>query len=93
MINPLQINIKGINHVDFAITFVLMKKECKQDVVFYRGEDAKEKFVEMLENDLKKIHKKIRLCQKKKKMIYTDKDRGDFNKATHCWICKEPLEK
>ena len=55
----------------------------KQDPVLYRAkkedEDIGEKFVEMLEADIKRIHK---IFDFSKKMIFTEEDRCEFEKAT-----------
>ena len=48
-----------------------------------KDEDIGEKFVEMLEEDIKKIHKEFDFS---KKMIFTEEDKFAFEKATLCWI-------
>ena len=50
-----------------------------------KDEDIGEKFVEMLEEDIKKIHKEFDFS---KKMIFTEEDKFAFEKATLCWICQ-----
>ena len=52
-------------------------------LVSYTGEDAAQKFVEMLEEDIKIIAN-----IPEKKMIFGEKEKEQFNKATKCWICK-----
>ena len=49
-------------------------------------ENIGEKFVEMLEEDIKRIHKKFDFSTK---MIFTTEDRCAFEKAKICWICQE----
>ena len=44
------------------------------------------KFVEMLEEDIERIQEKFDFS---KKMIFTEKDRSAFEKATVCWICQK----
>ena len=64
--------------------------KCFDDEVYppvirlYTGEDSAKKFVEMLEEDIRKIAN-----IPPKKMIFTDKDVKDFNEAVTCWICNE----
>ena len=57
--------------------------------VLYRAKDENEyisqKFVEMLEKSIKRIRKKFNFS---KKMIFTEKDKDDFEKAKICWICQ-----
>ena len=61
--------------------------------VFYRAknedEDIGEKFVEMLEKDIKRIHEEFDFS---KRMIFTEKDKSAFEKATFCWICQEKFD-
>ena len=53
-------------------------------LVSYTGEDSSQKFVEMLENDIREIAN-----IPPKKMILGEKEKDQFNKETVCWICKE----
>ena len=53
-------------------------------LVSYMGEDAAQKFVEMLEEDIKIITN-----IPEKKMIFGKKEKEQFDKETKCWICKE----
>ena len=52
----------------------------KPKLVSYTGEDAAQKFVEMLEEDIKIITN-----IPEKKIIFGEKER--FDKETKCWIC------
>ena len=52
----------------------------------YTGEDAMQKFVEWLGNDVKEIAK-----IPPKKMIFGKKEAEQYNKETKCWICKGEL--
>ena len=47
-------------------------------------EDVAQKFVDMLENNVKSIHKKF---DKPKRMIFGSREKIEFKKATKCWIC------
>ena len=49
-------------------------------------EDISAIFVEMLERDIKRIQEKFDFS---KKMIFTFKDKDDFEKAEICWICQK----
>ena len=43
-------------------------------------------FVEMLERDIKRIQEKFDFS---KKMIFSPKDKDNFEKARVCWICQK----
>ena len=49
-------------------------------------EDVSAIFVEMLERDIKRIQEKFDFS---KKMIFSFKDKDDFEKAEICWICQK----
>ena len=63
--------------------------KCFDDNVFkpvlrsYTGEDAAQKFVKMLEEDIKIIAN-----ISEKKMIFGEKEKEQYKKETECWICK-----
>ena len=65
-----------------------------QDPVVFRAENGDEDvgqiFVEMLERDLRKIHKEFDFA---KKMIFKRENRKEFEKAENCWICGLSLKK
>ena len=46
-------------------------------------------FLEMLEEDIQRIYKKFEFS---KKMIFTFKDKGEFEKAKICWICQKEFK-
>ena len=66
--------------------------KCFDDNVFkprlrsYKGQDAMQKFVEWLENDVKEI-----AYIPEKKMIFKIQEQQQYEKETECWICKEDL--
>ena len=66
--------------------------KCFDDNVFeprlrsYTGEDAMQKFVEWLENDVKEIANIPEVD-----MIFGKKEAERYNKETKCWICKGEL--
>ena len=53
-------------------------------LVSYTGEDAEQKFVEMLEEDIKIIAN-----IPKKKMIFGKEEKERFDKQTKCWMCNK----
>ena len=55
--------------------------------VLYRGENVPQKFVEMLERDIKTIYKEFDFS--KKMAPLTEKEQYDFEKAKICWICQK----
>ena len=61
-----------------------------QKPVLFRAESEDEDisaiFVEMLERDIKRIQEKFDFS---KKMIFSPKDKDDFEKAEICWICQK----
>ena len=52
-------------------------------------EDVSQIFVEIFGENIKKNHRKFAFP---KKMIFTNKNRLDFNEATVCWICGDLLD-
>ena len=52
-------------------------------LVSFTGEDAAQKFVEMLEEDIKIIAN-----IPEKKIIFCKEEKERFDKETKCWICK-----
>ena len=58
----------------------------KPKLVSYTGEDAAQKFVEMLEEDIEII------ANIPEKMIFGEKEKEQFDKETKCWICNEEFE-
>ena len=59
---------------------------CSIEPRTYTGEDAIQKFIEWLEEDVKYI-----ATFPTKKMIFGKNEEIDFNTATRCWICKGEL--
>ena len=56
-------------------------------LVSYTGEDAAQKFVEMLEKDIKIITN-----IPEKKMIFNIQEQKQYEKETECWICNEQID-
>ena len=63
-------------------------KVYKPKLVSYTGEDAAQKFVNMLEKDIREI-----TSIPDKKMIFGEEELKRFNKETTCWICGEKFIK
>ena len=59
--------------------------------VLYRArdenEDVSQKFIEMLEEEIKKIHKEFDFA--KKMLPLTKKEQSEFENARVCWICQK----
>ena len=55
-------------------------------LVSYTGEDAAQKFVKMLEEDIREITN-----IPKKKMLFGKEEKERFDKVTKCWICNKEL--
>ena len=71
----------------FCYKIVCFDEKYNPKPVLFRAKSGEEDigaiFVEMLEEDIKRIYKKFEFS---KKMIFTFKDKGDFEKAEICWI-------
>ena len=59
----------------------------KPKLVTYTGEDAAQKFVEMLEEDIRIIAN-----IPEKKMIFGKEEKERFDKETKCWMCNEEFD-
>ena len=74
----------------FCYKIVCFDERYNQKPVLFRAksedEDISAIFVEMLEQDIKRIQEKFEFS---KKMIFTFKDKNDFEKAKICWICQK----
>ena len=56
-------------------------------LVSYTGEDAAQKFLEMLEENIREI-----TIIPYKKMIFGEKEKERFDKETKCWICNKEFD-
>ena len=52
-----------------------------------KNEDISQKFIELLERDIKTIYKKFNFS--KKMLPLTEKEKSKFEKAKICWICQK----
>ena len=62
-------------------------KVYKPKIVSYTGKDAAQKFVEMLEEDIKIIAN-----IPEKKIIFGKEEKERFDKETKCWMCKGEIQ-
>ena len=74
----------------FCFKIVCFDERYNQKPVLFRArsedEDVSAIFVEMLEQEIKRIQEKFDFS---KKMIFSPKDKDDFEKARVCWICRK----
>ena len=74
----------------FCFKIVCFDERYNKKPVLFRArsedEDVSAIFVEMLERDIKRIQEKFDFS---KKMIFSLKDKDDFEKARVCWICQK----
>ena len=74
----------------FCFKIVCFDEKYNQKPVLFRAESEDEDisaiFVEMLERDIKRIQEKFDFS---KKMIFSPKDKDNFEKARVCWICQK----
>ena len=62
-------------------------KVYKPKIVSYTGEDAAQKFVEMLAGDIREI-----TSIPEKEIIFNVQKREQYEKETKCWICNEKFD-
>ena len=86
--NVLEITVKNINLLDF-VTTLLVNKKLNSLLFIEQKMKMLEEFVEMLQQDFRKIHK----FDLDKRIILTEKDSIDFEKASYCSICEYVLKK
>ena len=74
----------------FCYKIVCFDERYNQKPVLFRAKSGEKDisaiFVEMLEQDIKRIQEKFEFS---KNMIFTFKDKDDFEKAKICWICQK----
>ena len=77
----------------FCYKIVCFDKRYSPKPVLYRarsGEDIGQKFVEMLEEDIREICKKFNFSAKMKPL--TREEQCEFEKAKICWICQKEFD-
>ena len=81
------------HHQPSGFCYKIVGQNIKRCVLFrakYKNEDVSKKFVEMLEEDIKKIFKEFDFS--KKMLPLTKKEQTEFENAKICWICQKGLE-
>ena len=81
------------HHQPSGFCYKIVGQNVKRCVLFRatdENEDVSQKFVEMLEEDIKKIYKEFNFS--KKMLPLTKKEQSEFKNAKICWICQKGLE-
>ena len=82
------------HHQPSGFCYKIVGQNIKRCVLFRaedENEDVSQKFVEMLEEDIKKIYKEFDFS--KKMLPLTKKEQYEFENAKICWICQKGFEK
>ena len=81
------------HHQPSGFCYKIVGQNIKRCVLFRatdENEDVSQKFVEMLEEDIKKIYKEFDFS--KKMLPLTKKEQSEFENAKICWICQKGFE-
>ena len=82
------------HHQPSGFCYKIVGQNIKRCVLFRakdENEDVSQKFIEMLEEDIKKIYKEFDFS--KKMLPLTKKEEYEFENAKICWICQKGFEK
>ena len=78
-------------HEACGFGYVVVKYDGKaEEPVIYRGEYVAEVFLNHLECEVENINN---IFKHPKPLIITEQNIQDYDKATHCWICKQEINK
>ena len=79
-------------HQPSGFCYKIVGQNIKRCVLFRaaKNEDVSRKFVEMLEEDIKKIFQQFNFS---KKMVISPQEQKDFLNAEFCWICQKKFKK
>ena len=79
-------------HQPSGFCYKIVGQNIKRCVLFRatENEDVSRKFVEMLEEDIKKIFQQFNFS---KKMVISPQEQKDFLNAEFCWICQKKFKK
>ena len=78
------------HHQPSGFCYKIVGQNIKRCVLFRakdENEDVSQKFIEMLEEDIKKIYKEFHFS--KKMLPLTKKEQSEFKNAKICWICQK----
>ena len=80
------------HHQPSGFCYKIVGQNIKRCVLFRakENEDVSRKFVEMLEEDIKKIFQQFNFS---KKMVISPQEQKDFLNAEFCWICQKKFKK
>ena len=80
------------HHQPSGFCYKIVGQNIKRCVLFRatENEDVSRKFVEMLEEDIKKIFQQFNFS---KKMVISSQEQKDFLNAEFCWICQKKFKK
>ena len=80
------------HHQPSGFCYKIVGQNIKRCVLFRaaKNEDVSRKFVEMLEEDIKKIFQQFNFS---KKMVISSQEQKDFLNAEFCWICQKNFKK
>ena len=80
------------HHQPSGFCYKIVGQNIKRCVLFRAtdNEDVSRKFVEMLEEDIKKIFQQFNFS---KKMVISSQEQKDFLNAEFCWICQKKFKK
>ena len=81
------------HHQPSGFCYKIVGQNIKRCVLFRakdENEDVSQKFIEMLEEDIKKIYKEFNFS--KKVLPLTKKEQSEFENAKICWICQKGFE-
>ena len=88
--NEVSFTQKYQHHQPSGFCYKIVGQNIKRCVLFRakaKNEDVSQKFIEMLETDIKKIYKQFNFS--KKMLPLTKKEQSDFENAKICWICQK----
>ena len=78
-------------HEACGFGYVVVRYDGKaEEPVIYRGEDVAEVFLNHLECEVENINN---IFKHPKPPIMTEQNIQDYDKTTHCWICKQEINK
>ena len=80
------------HHQPSGFCYKIVGQNIKRCVLFraVKNEDVSRKFVEMLEEDIKKTFQQFNFS---KKMVISPQEQKDFLNAEFCWICQKKFKK